>query len=91
MGTPSPGKPCGGADRRAAPHRVAASDREKEVARGMLELLALSGAAATILWAVAGILIVAGIVVLIRGEKLVGVALVIVGLLVAPVGVSIFK
>lgn len=56
----------------------------------MLELLALSGAATTILWAVAGILIVAGIVVLIRGEKLVGV-LIIVGLLVAPVGVSIFK
>jgi hypothetical protein len=57
----------------------------------MLELLALSGAAATVLWVVAVILVVAGIVALVRGEVLTGVALIIVGLLVGPGGVSIFK
>jgi hypothetical protein len=57
----------------------------------MLELLALSGAAATVLWVIAVILVVAGIVALVRGEILTGVALIIVGLLVGPGGVSIFK
>lgn len=53
--------------------------------------LALSGAATTILWVTAGLLFIAGIAILVRGEKLVGAALIVVGLLVAPVGVSIFK
>ena len=57
----------------------------------MLELLALSGAAATILWIIAVILVIAGIIALIRGELLAGAALIIVGLLVGPGGVSIFK
>jgi len=57
----------------------------------MLELLALSGAAATILWVIAVILVIAGIVALVRGEILAGAALIIVGLLVGPGGVSIFK
>jgi len=57
----------------------------------MLELLALSGAAATVLWVIAVVLVVAGIVALVRGEILTGVALIIVGLLVGPGGVSIFK
>jgi hypothetical protein len=57
----------------------------------MLELLALSGAAATILWIIAVILVIAGIVALVRGELLAGAALIIVGLLIGPGGVSIFK
>ena len=57
----------------------------------MLALLALSGAAATILWVLAVILVIAGIVALVRGELLAGAALIIVGLLVGPGGVSIFK
>ena len=57
----------------------------------MLGLLALSGAAATILWVLAVILVIAGIVALVRGELLAGAALIIVGLLVGPGGVSIFK
>jgi hypothetical protein len=57
----------------------------------MLGLLALSGAAATILWILAVILVIAGIVALVRGELLAGAALIIVGLLVGPGGVSIFK
>jgi hypothetical protein len=57
----------------------------------MLELLALSGAAATILWIIAVVLVIAGIVALTRGQLLSGIVLIIVGLLIGPGGVSIFK
>ena len=57
----------------------------------MLALLALSGGAATLLWILAVVLVIAGIVALIRGGVLAGVVLIIVGLLVGPGGVSIFK
>ncbi len=43
-----------------------------------------------ILWLLAVILVVWGIVTLIRGGILMGVVLIIVGLLVGPGGVSIF-
>ena len=43
-----------------------------------------------LLWLAAVILVVTGIVRLIRGDVLVGVVLIIVGLLVGPGGVSIF-
>lgn len=45
---------------------------------------------ALILWILAVILVVGGIVSLIRGELLWGIVLIIVGLLVGPGGVSIF-
>jgi len=57
----------------------------------MLGLLAMSGAAATILWIIAVVLVIAGIVALIRGSLLAGAVLIIVGLLIGPGGVSIFK
>jgi hypothetical protein len=57
----------------------------------MLALLALSSAAATILWILAVVLVIAGIIALVRGELLAGAALIIVGLLVGPGGVSIFN
>ena len=44
-----------------------------------------------LLWILAVILVVAGIVALIRGQVLWGVVLVIVGLLVGPGGVSLFN
>ena len=44
-----------------------------------------------LLWILAVILVVAGIVTLIRGGVLWGVVLIIVGLLVGPGGVSIFS
>lgn len=43
-----------------------------------------------LLWIVAVILVVSGIVALIRGSVLWGVVLIVVGLLVGPGGVSIF-
>ncbi len=44
-----------------------------------------------ILWILAVILVVAGIVGLIRGEILWGIVLIVVGLLVGPGGVSVFS
>ncbi len=49
-----------------------------------------SGALSTILWILAVILVIAGIVTLIRGGILAGIVLIIVGLLIGPGGVSIF-
>ncbi len=45
---------------------------------------------ATLLWIIAVVLVVYGIVTLIRGSVLLGVVLIIVGLLIGPGGVSIF-
>ena len=48
------------------------------------------GGLATILWILAAILVIAGIVSIFRGAVLGGVVLIVVGLLVGPGGVSIF-
>ncbi len=45
---------------------------------------------AFILWILAVILVIAGIVSLVRGQVLWGIVLIIVGLLVGPGGVSVF-
>lgn len=45
---------------------------------------------ALVLWLIAVVLVVAGIVSLVRGEVLAGVLLIVVGLLVGPGGVSVF-
>jgi hypothetical protein len=44
----------------------------------------------TILWLIAVVLVIAGIVTIIRGGLLMGIVLIVVGLLVGPGGVSIF-
>jgi hypothetical protein len=44
-----------------------------------------------ILWLIAVILVIWGIVNLVRGEVLLGIGLIIVGLLVGPGGVSVFN
>ncbi len=44
----------------------------------------------TVLWVIAAILVIAGIVTLIRGAVLLGIVLIVAGLLVGPGGVSIF-
>jgi hypothetical protein len=44
----------------------------------------------TLLWILAVILVVAGVVALVRGQLLWGIVLIIVGLLVGPGGVSVF-
>jgi hypothetical protein len=54
-------------------------------------VLALTTGAATILWIIAAILVIWGIVTILRGGVVVGIVLIIVGLLVGPGGVSIFR
>lgn len=46
---------------------------------------------ATILWVIAVILVIVGIVQLLQGQLIFGIVLIIVGLLVGPGGVSIFN
>lgn len=43
-----------------------------------------------VLWLIAAVLVIAGIVSLVRGQMLWGIVLIVVGLLVGPGGVSIF-
>lgn len=45
---------------------------------------------AFILWIIAVILVIGGIVTLVRGQVLYGILLIVVGLLVGPGGVSLF-
>jgi hypothetical protein len=45
---------------------------------------------AFILWIIAVILVISGIVTIIRGSVLFGILLIVVGLLVGPGGVSLF-
>jgi hypothetical protein len=56
----------------------------------MFTMLALSSGAATLLWILAVVLVIAGIASLVRGQVLAGIVLIIVGLLVGPGGVSLF-
>ncbi len=44
-----------------------------------------------ILWLIAVVLVIAGIVKLVRGDVLIGAVLIVVGLIVGPGGYSIFK
>ena len=46
---------------------------------------------ATVLWIIAAILVIAGIIVLISGSTIFGIILIVAGLLVGPGGVSIFN
>jgi hypothetical protein len=45
----------------------------------------------TILWIIAVVLVIAGIVALFRRQMILGIVLIVVGLLVGPGGVSIFS
>jgi len=57
-----------------------------------MEIIAkMSGSAATLLWIIAAVLVIAGIVTIVRGAVLFGIVLIVVGLLVGPGGYSIFK
>jgi hypothetical protein len=45
---------------------------------------------AALLWILAVILVIAGVITALRGQILLGIVLIIVGLLVGPGGVSVF-
>ncbi|HYV02258.1 MAG TPA: GPGG-motif small membrane protein [Actinomycetota bacterium] len=56
-----------------------------------LALVARScGGAGSVLWIIAAILVIAGIVTILRGGILAGILLIIVGLAVGPGGFSVF-
>ena len=57
----------------------------------MLDILAMGGGVATLLWIIAAVLVIAGIVTVIRGGVLMGIVLIVLGFLIGPGGVSIFK
>lgn len=46
---------------------------------------------ATILWLIAAVLVIVGVVQLIQGQLIFGIALIIVGALVGPGGISVFS
>ncbi|MEO6989221.1 MAG: GPGG-motif small membrane protein [Aquihabitans sp.] len=46
---------------------------------------------ATILWIIAAILVVVGVVQLLQGQIIFGIVLIVLGALVGPGGVSIFR
>ena len=57
----------------------------------VLGLIAMNGALALLLWIIAVVLVIAGIVSIVRGSILWGIVLIVVGLLIGPGGVSIYK
>jgi hypothetical protein len=57
----------------------------------MLSLLGMTAGTANLLWLIAAILVIIGIVYIFRGAILSGVMLIVFGALVGPGGVSIFK
>ena len=54
-------------------------------------LAARGGNFATILWIIAAVCVIAGIVSIFRGAVVAGIVLIVIGFLVGPGGVSIFK
>jgi hypothetical protein len=70
----------------------APSTKEGDHMQTTLALLAANGNGGvhTILWIIAAVLVIAGIVTIIRGAVLWGIVLIVAGLLVGPGGVSIF-
>ena len=52
---------------------------------------AVTSMSATVLWIIAAILVIVGIVQLLQGQILFGIVLIVVGALVGPGGVSIFN
>jgi hypothetical protein len=75
--------PCG---------REARPSEDEEVFQLVASLLAQAdgGGVGTILWIIAAVLVIAGIVNIVRGGIIVGIVLIVLGLLVGPGGVSIF-
>jgi hypothetical protein len=45
---------------------------------------------ATLLWIIAAVFVVAGIVQILQGQWILGIALIVIGCLIGPGGVSIF-
>jgi hypothetical protein len=57
----------------------------------MLALIGMTAGAAWLLWIIAAVFVIWGIVTLIQGGVFAGIILILVGALIGPGGVSIFK
>jgi hypothetical protein len=57
----------------------------------MLALIGMTAGAAWLLWIIAAIFVIWGIVTIVQGGVLMGVVLILVGALIGPGGISIFK
>jgi hypothetical protein len=57
----------------------------------MFGTLAMTSGAASLLWILAVALVIGGVVAIVRGSLLIGVAMIVFGLLVGPGGVSILR
>jgi hypothetical protein len=60
------------------------------VATALLAAKSCGGGVSTILWIIAAILVIAGIVTILRGSVIGGIVLIIVGLIIGPGGFSLF-
>jgi hypothetical protein len=67
------------------------AQNEEVIDMAIATVLGMTGAAASLLWIIAVVLVISGIVSLIRGGVAAGIVLIIVGLLIGPGGVSIFN
>src|ERR1700712_2402560 len=86
-GTPTRGMPrC---SRRPVPRRTGFDDRVLGVHETHIKFW--EGRMTFILWLIAVVLVISGIVTLVRGQMLFGILLIVVGLLVGPGGGSIFN
>jgi hypothetical protein len=54
-------------------------------------LVAMTSGVATVLWIIAAVLVISGIVSLLRGQILAGIGLIVIGCLIGPGGVTIFR
>jgi hypothetical protein len=69
---------------------VSSTRRREGQVDPLLAARACGSGVTTILWIIAAVLVIAGIVTLVRGGLVAGVVLIIVGLLIGPGGASIF-
>jgi hypothetical protein len=56
----------------------------------VVAIIAVTSGVAMLLWILAAICVIAGIVTLLRGGVLAGIALIVIGCLIGPGGVSLF-
>jgi hypothetical protein len=73
-------------------HILLATDEGRSMLGALGTLAKGGGSTDTILWVIAAVLVIAGIVALVRGSILIVlIVLIVLGLLVGPGGVSIFS
>ena len=73
-----------------APHLAEPADVASFVNRGISVVRRKEMSMGPILWIIAAVLVVWGVMTLLRGSVLAGIALIVIGLLVGPGGYSLF-